>query len=256
MSRIAIQFSCGAASAVAAKLAIAKYRDTREVVIYNAFIQQEHADNRRFLADCEAWFRMPITVLRDEKYNASTHEVFATRRYMNGRNGAPCSQALKRKVLDAALFPDDEVVLGFTVEEMDRLYDFRSWHAERTWLAPLVDSGLSKDDCFEMVRRAGLELPEMYRKGYRNANCIGCVKGGEGYWRAIREDFPDDFEALATIQDGIGPGAYLFRNRATGERYSLRDIPPGKADRNEPLPSCSFFCAAAEAMYAEQEQAA
>lgn len=31
-----------------------------------------------------------------------------------------------------------------------------------------------------MVLRAGIELPLMYRMGYDNANCIGCVKGGEG----------------------------------------------------------------------------
>lgn len=256
MGRIAIQFSCGAASAVAAKLAIAQYGGSREVVIYNAFIHQEDSDNRRFLADCERWFGAPVTVLRDAKYGASTHEVFRRKQYMNGRNGAPCSAALKRAVLDAALLPDDEVVIGFTVEEMDRLFDFRSWHSERTWLAPLIDAGLTKDDCLEMVQRAGIELPLMYRKGYRNANCKGCVKGGEGYWRAIREDFPEDFEALAAIQEKIGPGAYLFRNRKTGERYSLRDIPPGKADRNEALPSCSFFCAAAEATYTDDRSAA
>lgn len=86
----------------------------------------------------------------------------------------------------------------------------------------------------------------MYRMGYDNANCIGCVKGGEGYFRAIREDFPEQLEELATVQEEIGKGAFLFRNRATGERYSLRDIPPGPTRRNEALPACSFFCEIAE----------
>lgn len=43
---------------------------------------------------------------------------------------------------------------------------------------------------------------------------------------------------------------YLFRNRKTGERYSLRQIPTGPARRNEALPSCSFFCEMAEMEYA------
>ncbi|MHB1590512.1 MAG: hypothetical protein ACYCTW_03130, partial [Sulfuricella sp.] len=86
--------------------------------------------------------------------------------------------------------------------------------------------------------------------GYDNANCIGCVKGGEGYFRAIREDFPEQFEELATVQEAIGEGAFLFRNRATGERYSLRDIPTGTIRRNEALPVCSFFCEMAEQEYA------
>ena len=73
-------------------------------------------------------------------------------------------------------------------------------------IAPLVDAGLGKDDCKAMVLRAGIELPMPYRMGYDNANCKGCVKGGEGYFRAIREDFPDEFEELCKVQDELGPG--------------------------------------------------
>jgi hypothetical protein len=101
-----------------------------------------------------------------------------------------------------------------------------------------------------MMLRAGIELPLMYRLGYDNANCIGCVKGGEGYWRAIREDFPAEFEELAKVQDELGEGAHLFRNRTTGERYSLRDLGTGPVRRNEKLPACSFFCELAEQEYA------
>ena len=54
MSRIVAQFSCGAASAVAAKLALAQYGD--RVVLLNAFLANEDDDNRRFLADCERWY--------------------------------------------------------------------------------------------------------------------------------------------------------------------------------------------------------
>ncbi|RML73278.1 hypothetical protein APX70_04692, partial [Pseudomonas syringae pv. maculicola] len=61
-------------------------------------------------------------------------------------------------------------------------------------IAPLIDRGLGKEDCKAMIQRAGIELPVMYRMGYDNANCIGCVKSGEGYFRAIREDFPEQFE--------------------------------------------------------------
>jgi hypothetical protein len=141
------------------------------------------------------------------------------------------------------------MVFGFTAEEADRLEDFRDRNPERPVIAPLVDAGLTKDDCKAMVERAGIQLPMMYRLGYDNANCIGCVKGGEGYFRAIREDFPAQFEELAKVQDDIGPGTFLFRNRDTGVRYGLRDIPPGPVRRNESIPSCSFFCELAEQEY-------
>lgn len=49
MTRIVRQFSCGAASAVATKLALSEYGD--RCVIVNAYIEEEHPDNRRFAAD-------------------------------------------------------------------------------------------------------------------------------------------------------------------------------------------------------------
>lgn len=250
MSRIVCQFSCGAASAVATKLALAKYGDTHDVQIVNAYIQQEHDDNRRFLSDCEQWFGREITVLRDEKYGASTIEVFRRKQFMKSRYGAPCTKELKRRLLDGWKEPGDVMIFGYTAEEAGRLEDFRDRHPDKPVEAPLIDAGLGKEDCKAMVLRAGLELPLMYRLGYHNANCIGCVKGGEGYWRAIREDFPEQFEEVATVQEEIGEGAYLFRNRKTGERYSLREIPAGPARRNEAIPACSFFCEMAEQEYA------
>ena len=98
MSRIVCQFSCGAASAVATKLALAQYGD--RCVIVNAFIKNEHEDNRRFLADCEKWFGQTVTVLRDEKYGADIIQVFRRRRFIKGQRGAPCTGELKRKLLD------------------------------------------------------------------------------------------------------------------------------------------------------------
>lgn len=247
-SRIVCQFSCGAASAVATKLTIAKYVD-RDVQIINAFVKEEHEDNRRFLADCETWFGKKVTVLRDVKYGASIIEVFRRKQFMKSRFGAPCTTVLKRQLLNSWEQRGDVMVFGYTAEEENRLENFRDRNPDKLVLAPLIEAGLTKADCKAMVERAGIELPLMYRLGYSNANCIGCVKGGEGYMRAIKQDFPEQFEELAKIQEQIGPGAYLHRNRETNERYSLRDIPPGEPKRNDEMPSCSFFCEIAEQLY-------
>ena len=252
LPRIVCRFSCGAASAVATKLALAKYGATHDVQIVNAYVVEEDADNRRFLADCERWFGRAVTVLRDKKYGASTLEVFRQRGYMKGRRGAPCSKHLKRDLLDTFTQPGDVAVFGFDASEVDRYMDFKAHNPDKACEAPLIEHGLTKQDVLAMVQRAGIELPLMYRLGYRNANCKGCVKGGEGYWRAIREDFPTEFEAIAAVQEGIGPGASFLRFRSgprKEERMSLRDLPAGKADRNEELTACSFFCEAAEREY-------
>jgi len=249
-ARIVCQFSCGAASAVATKLVLAQHPDAP---IINAFVAEEHPDNRRFLADCEGWFGRAVTVLRDEKYRASAIEVFRRKRYIKGIAGAPCSRELKRRLLDNFKRPGDVMVFGYTAEEEDRLDDFRERNPDRPVIAPLIERGLGKEDCKAMVRRAGIELPLMYRLGYDNANCIGCVKGGAGYFRAIREDFPAEFEALAAVESDIGPGAYILRHRSgplKGQRFPLRELPPGPIRRNESPPACGLMCEAAEQEYA------
>lgn len=247
LPRIVCQFSCGAASAVATKLTLLQLGHLLDVQVVNAFVAEEHADNRRFLADCQQWFGVPITVLRDERFGASARAVFWMKRFVKSRYGTPCSRELKRRVLDAWAQPNDVLVLGFTTEERDRYDDFIEHFPDRPAFAPLIDRGLSKSDCLGMLQNAGLELPEMYRLGYSNANCIGCVKGGQGYWNKVRRDFPEAFEAQAQVEDEIGPGAYLFRNRTTGVRYSLRDLDPNSGRHDEVLPACSAFCEAAEA---------
>jgi hypothetical protein len=245
------QFSCGAASAVATKLILAAYAP-EDVVIVNAFIKEEHSDNRRFFSDCEHWFEHPILVLRDEKYGASTDEVWRRKRFMKGPHGAPCSLELKRKLLRAIAVPGDVNVIGFTSDEIGRWEEFQDRFPLETdnYRVPLIERGIDKGDCLAMIERAGIELPMMYRLGYNNANCIGCVKGGQAYWQNIREDFPERFVTIQGIQESIGPGANFLRFRSgprKGERMSLEELPAGRGDMNRELSfSCSFFCQLAE----------
>lgn len=255
MSRIVCQFSCGAASAVATKLALARYGD--RVLIVNAFIEEEHEDNRRFSVDCERWFGRPIVNLRDTKYDASAIKVFETVGYIKGPRGAACTSRIKRGLLRTFEQPGDVLVLGYTAEEQERYDDWLSDWPDRKIIAPLIERGLTKEDCKAMVERAGIKLPEMYLLGYENANCIGCVKGGLGYFRAVREDFPAQFERLAKAEDKVaalhGENAYILRHRSgplKGQRFPLRELPAGPANRGEPLPSCGLFCELAEQEYA------
>lgn len=44
----------------------------------------------------------------------------------------------------------------------------------------------------------------MYELGYPNNNCIGCVKGGAGYWNKIRVDFPDVFKQRSVDERMVG----------------------------------------------------
>ena len=94
-----------------------------------------------------------------------------------------------------------------------------------------------------MIDRAGIELPAMYKLGYQNNNCIGCVKGGLGYWNKIRVDFPEQFNKMASIERVVG--AKILKHK--GERIWLSDLPADAGDYpTEQSIECGIFCHMAE----------
>lgn len=226
--------SAGAASAVAAKL---------EPSARLAYIDpgSEHADNARFLDELEAWLERPIKRLRSARY-ADTWQVWSERRFLNSPYGALCTTELKKRVRQDFTKPDDVQVFGYTVNEQHRADRFREQNPEIDARFPLIDHGLTKSDCLELIQRAGLELPAMYRLGYNNNNCIGCVKGGAGYWNKIRRDFPATFDRMAALERDIGATVL----RVDGERVYLDTLDPSAGRHDEPMPSCSLFCESLE----------
>lgn len=107
-------FSCGAPSAVAAKLTLAT--DKRAEVVYTR-IEEEHPDNMRFLLDCEHWLGVPIRSIGNLKYNCSIYEVFERERYLVGIQGAPCTKLLKRRVREEYQRPDDNEEIGVAISD-------------------------------------------------------------------------------------------------------------------------------------------
>lgn len=237
-------FSCGASSAVAAKLTIAGAGPADEVVVAYTDTGSEHPDNARFLADCEKWFGQPILVLRSPKYG-SVDDVIEQRRFLNGPAGALCTAELKRKPRFAFQHADDAQVFGYTADsrELERVAKFRANNPEIDLRVPLVDRGLTKSDCLAIIERAGIELPAMYRLGYEHNNCLGCVKGGMGYWNRIRRDFPDVFARRARQEREIGATCI----RDDGAPVWLDELDPDRGDMaDEPMGECSLLCAIAE----------
>jgi len=251
VTRIVSWFSCGAASAVATKLAIQSAGGREVVVAYCDTSKREHSDNTRFLRDCEAWFGQEVLILGNDDYDRDPDVVFRKTRFLVGPSGARCTAELKRSVRLGFQKPDDIVVLGYTAEEYDRRHK-RTADAEplvRFW--PILhENGLTKDDCLAMVERAGIELPAMYRLGYRNNNCIGCVKGQAGYWNKIRVDFPERFAEMAHIERELGRAICKREWTEDGvrrlERIPLDRLPPDLGHYpSEPEIQCGIICQSA-----------
>ena len=241
MTRRLIWISAGAASAVAAKLDLAAHPGADVLLAYTD-PGSEHPDNERFLADLEQWLQQPIVRLRSEKY-IDTWRVWNERRYLNGPSGALCTVELKKKQRHAIQRPDDVQVFGYTAEEAHRADRFREQNPEVDLATPLIDMGLTKDDCLAIIERAGITLPAMYLLGYRNNNCIGCPKGGIGYWNKIRRDFPDVFARMATLERDLG---HTCTRDESGPVW-LDELDPERGNHaDEPSFECSLLCAIAE----------
>ncbi len=102
-------------------------------------------------------------------------------------------------------------------------------------LFPLIERKMSKANCLYELEVAEIEKPAMYKLGYHNNNCIGCVKGGLGYWNKIRSDFPEVFKATAQAEREIG--------RSCNKGTFLDELEPGRGRYPEELaPECGIFC--------------
>tara|TARA_R110000744_G_scaffold333541_1_gene438965 strand:- start:31 stop:765 length:735 start_codon:yes stop_codon:yes gene_type:complete len=239
--KIAVWFSCGAASAAALKLTVDKYGVDNVYAVNNPVIE-EHYDNKRFAEDVANWVGIDIQYAINSKYPlASVVDVFDRRKGMAFPHGAPCTVELKKRARQEweKSNPVDWHVLGFTVDERNR-HD-RFVMTERDNVLPiLIDANMTKNDCADMIRAAGINLPEIYGRGFPNANCIGCVKAtSPTYWNLVRQEFPEVFDQRAEQSRRLGAKLVRVKN----ERIFLDELDPKVKGRPlKTMPDCGLFC--------------
>jgi hypothetical protein len=236
---IAVWFSCGAASAVAAAKTLEFYGANYNVRIVNNPVLEEDCDNRRFLKDVQDWLGVQIEIASNDKFtNCSAVEVWEKRKFMSGPLGAPCTIELKKHARQQweAKNPTDWHVLGFTVEEKTRHERFVL--NERPNVIPiLIDLNLTKLDCYSILQSAGIQPPRMYSLGYPNANCVGCVKAtSPTYWNHVREQHPEVFAERAAQSRRLGARLVRVRNK----RIFLDELDP--TEKGRPLKNLDFEC--------------
>src|SRR5258708_33293363 len=146
--RTVVWFSCGVASAVAAKLTLCKVPDA---VLAYCETGAEHPDNERFLADCENWCDVRVQRLKSDEYK-DTWDVWTRRKYLAGIEGAPCTGELKIGPRLRWQRPDDRHVFGYTADAADRKRAelLRANYPELTVITPLIATGATKKDCLAL----------------------------------------------------------------------------------------------------------
>lgn len=232
-------FSGGVTSAIAIKIAIDAGHD---VSIFYFETGLHHPDHARFLTDMERVYNQKINIVRNKKFT-DVHDVILKTRYLNGPSGARCTNELKKKMrIELEKMIDfDYQIFGFEAEtkQINRAIRFNEQYPSAKAVFPLIEKAWNKERCLIELMNLGVEVPAMYKLGYSNSNCIGCVKGGAGYWNKIRVDFPEIFNQMAKIEREI-KASCLKKN---GKKLYLDELDPS-AGRHEDisLPECGVTC--------------
>lgn len=244
MGRVLAWVSGGAASVVAAKMALKEYGHER-VELVRCETANEDEDNYRFERDAEKWLGKSVITLQGKF--GSVRETWEQRKFMSGPHGAPCTLHMKVEPRLAYEKPDDVHVFGYTADAPDvaRFEKLRSTYFELSVHAPLIEAGITKAATLQLVENAGIALPRSYAMGFPNANCLksGCVKAtSPNYWSLYRSVFPERFKKTAALSRKLG--ARLVR--VNGERIFLDELPEDWPTMDAIAPSCDFLCAIAE----------
>ena len=237
-------FSCGVTSAIACKLAIDKYGKDN-VKLFYIHIDSAHEDNKRFINECQRWYDTDISIVENGTYRDQV-DVIEQTKFINSPNGARCTMELKKKVrrrIETELnYPPQIFGFEYSKKEINRAIRFTQQYPMAKAVFPLIENRLTKEMCAGMLLENNIKIPRMYELGFHNNNCIGCVKGGMGYWNRIREHFPEHFKKMAELERQVEVscinGTYLDELSSTQGRYD----PPI-------LPDCGTFC---EIKYADR----
>lgn len=224
--------SAGVSSFIAGYLV----RDTVDKYIY-IDIDNQHPDSLRFIRDCEKALGKKVEILKSPY--GSTQNVIKQFRFINGPYGAKCTQVLKKRVRkeweDNHMEYDLTYVWGFDLDEQNRADRLNESMSEYKHEYPLIDRTLTKQDAHAILDRLKIKRPLMYDLGYSNNNCIGCVKGGMGYWNKIRVDFPDVFKRMSVLEREIGHSCIK------GVFLDELDPEAGRME-NEIMQDCGIMC--------------
>ncbi len=213
-------------------------RDTIDKFIY-IDIADQHPDSMRFIKDCEKALGRKIEKL-ESTYKTVENAICAAGLIGNAKTGFyVCTNWLKKRVRKEWEYEhrdyDITYVWGFDRNEKDRADNLIESMPNFTHCFPLIDKDITKQEAHGMSERLGVHRPVMYDLGYNNNNCIGCVKGGMGYWNKIRLDFPDVFESRSKLERKLGSSILK-------ECY-LDELDPDRGRMSDEIPiDCSIMC--------------
>ena len=191
-----VMFSGGASSWAAAKRVIERY-GTEGVVLLFADTRIEDDDLYRFLDDAQVNLGVPLLRVMDGR---NPWEVMRDRKIIGNSRIDPCSQILKRQLLDRwrNVLGEPEkttVYVGLDWTEIHRVKQLEGRCLPWRYKSPMMESPyLTKLDILAWMKSEGLKPPRLYALGFPHNNCGGmCIKAGQAQWAHLFKIFPERY---------------------------------------------------------------
>jgi hypothetical protein len=225
-------FSAGVSSFIATYLV----RDEIDQILYT-HIDDQHLDSIRFIQDCSTALNKEIIILQNI-YHKNVESVCRAFKFIKSPKGAKCTEKLKKEVRKYWEYENGKghtYIWGLDCTETGRAERIKEVMSNFQHRFPLIENNLTKEDAHGMCAKLGVKRPAMYDMGYHNNNCIGCLKGGMGYWNKIRKDFPDVFASRAKMERDVGHHCL--------KDYFLDELPLNVGRHEKPITEdCSIAC--------------
>lgn len=274
MKKVICWWSGGITSAVACKVAIDLYgKENCRVILLDT--GNEHKDTYRFMLDCQNWYGIEVEILKSTDYK-NIQETWYKHLSLNTATGAICSYMLKRRVREKWEKENEYSyqVFGFEYNkrELKRARSLKLNHPHTNPIFPLLKKKYNKQKCIELVNAQNIKVPEAYKLGFQNNNCLGpdddkpgaiggCVQGGIGYWKLFKELYPHKFDSMAKVEHDLtdlkGSPVTMLKDQSNKAKQSgvqlvflkkHKDYPQHKSIDEmrgrsvRPLQECNGFC--------------
>lgn len=242
-----VKYSMGICSAYIA----ARLKETcHDPICLFSDTKREDKDTYRFGIEVAERWQLNFCEISDGR---DLWDVWRQQHIIPARQIAQCSRTMKiipgEKLLKN--WPTGtpvRVAIGYDCDEQDRIDEFLRYFNYPDYITPwfpLMDWGVTKQECFGFFLQSGVVPPRIYRH-FQHANCIPCKNFREKDWFALAYHYPEYFaESLAfeaESQQWEKPGRFMQDGPLLSELVIPSKTPSRKGRRKLAMhePAFSF----------------
>ena len=145
-----------------------------------------------------------VTVLRDPVQGfSSLYDYCVAYKTVPHRAFRWCTDKFKRQKLETYYGKDKEIIvyLGIAYDEKHRAKIDKK--GKITYKYPLIENGITRQDCIEIIEEAGLKVPP-------KSGCWFCPFQSKNSWIKLLRDHPDQYELAVQLEKHSPPAVDLY----------------------------------------------